>query len=443
MREKYKLTEGDINASVEREKWHYEITDLQTREYLEKDARYFLHQAMSTPCIDVIGSNGDSSLINLRGKAYLDFHGNSLHQVGFSNQFVIDRIKKQLDECTFSTRRYTNKTAVDFAEKLISILPSGLSRVLFAPGGTSVNGIALKLARAVTGRHKVISYWDSFHGASLDMISAGGEAVFREGMGPLMPGAIRIPPPMTSGGFFTDEMQTVDYLEYVIEKEGEISAFIAEPIRNTDVQIPSKNYWKRIREICTKHGIVLILDEIPTALGRTGKMFAFENFDIEPDILCLGKGLGAGIIPFAAMICREEYNIAPSVSLGHYTHEKSPLGCAAAHGVLDFIEQTELLKKVELDENWMNKKLFELKARHSIIAEIRGIGLLWAVELRKNGEPAIAETEELMYACLRKGLSFKVSHGNTILLSPTLTIQREDLQEAISILDQSLTNISD
>ncbi len=170
--------------------------------------------------------------------------------------------------------------------------------MLFAPGGSEVVGIALKLARFITGNSKVVSLWDAFHGASLDAISVGGEACFRAGMGPLMAGVERIPPPTRYRGVWYrgegDDLHYADYLEYVIEKEGGVGAFIAEPIRNTDVQVPSKAYWQRVREICDRHKVLLIVDEIPNALGRTGHWFSFEEFGIEPDIICLGKGLGAG-----------------------------------------------------------------------------------------------------------------------------------------------------
>ena len=243
--------------------------------------------------------------------------------------------------------------------------------------------------------------------------------------------------------FFEDEMKYADYLEYVIEKEGEIGAFMAETVRNTDVQIPSKKYWKRIREICTKHNVLLILDEIPIALGRTGKMFAFENFDIEPDILCLGKGLGGGIIPFAAMVCREQYNMAQHISLGHFTHEKSPVGCAAAQAVIDFIENEEILQKVKEDESWFKTELMLLKDKYPIIGFIRGMGLLWGIELRDpiTERPAPLEAEKIMYSCLQNGLSFKVSQGNVLQLSPALTIERNELEKAIKILEKAFSLI--
>ena len=437
-------TEGDINLSKERTLWQQEQKlNQKTKKLLSEDEALFLHQSMSTPCLDVLSSCKDAKITNLEGKDYLDFHGNNVHQVGFSNPYVIEQIKKQLDELSFSTRRYTNEVAIDFAKRITSLLPKGLDRVLFAPGGTSAVSMALKLARVVTGRHKVISYWDSFHGASLDAISAGGEAVFRQHMGPMMPGVIRIPPPMNTGGFFEDEMKSADYLEYVIEKEGEIGAFIAETVRNTDVQIPSAKYWKRIREICTKHNVLLILDEIPIALGRTGKMFAFENFNIEPDILCLGKGLGGGVIPFAAMVCREEYNVAQDISLGHFTHEKSPVGCAAARAVIDYINENKVLQKVKEDAIFMKQALNDLKCKYPIISEVRGLGLLWGVELRcpETNQPKVIEAEKIMYTCLTQGLSFKVSQGHVLQLSPALTIKREELKNAISILDRAFESI--
>ena len=434
-------TEGDVNLSEERVLWQKEQDySLKTKELLEADANLFLHQAMSTPCLDVLESCNGAIIKNKEGKEYLDFHGNNVHQLGFSNEYITQKIKEQLDQLSFSTRRYTNESAINFAKKLTALLPSDLNRVLYAPGGTSVISIALKLARVVTGKHKVISYWDSFHGASLDAIGVGGEAVFRQQMGPLMPGSIRIPPPMNNGGFFEDEMKSAEYLEYVIEKEGEIGAFIAETVRNTDVQIPSIAYWKRVREICTKHNVLLILDEIPIALGRTAKMFAFENFGIEPDILCLGKGLGGGIIPFAAMVCREEYNVAQEISLGHFTHEKSPVGSAAALATINYIEEHNILEKVTKDGQFFKSALVGLQKKYPLIKHIRGIGLLWGLELeQENGQAAQEEAEAIMYHCLSGGLSFKVSQGHVLQLSPALTINREQLQQAITILDNAFS----
>jgi len=443
------VTEGDVNASSFREQWNKSISDNKTKEMLRQDNDSFLHQSLSTPCLDVIESAEGIYIINNTGKKYMDFHGNNVHQVGYGNEYVKEAVKKQIDTLPFCPRRYTNEKAIRLAEKLGELSPGNLNRVLLMPGGTTAVSTALKLARLVTGKHKIVTCWDSFHGASMDAISVGGEAQFRSYMGPLMPGVERIPPPSSYRGFFADmgkdDLFSAEYLEYVIEKEGDIGAFIAETIRNTDVQIPTKAYWKKVREICTKHGVILILDEIPIAFGRTGKMFTYENYDIEPDIVCLGKGLGAGMIPIAAIIARDDFNVAEDVALGHYTHEKGTLGSAAALAMLQFIEDKKLLAKVKEDEQFMQEQLSALKDKYSLIGDVRGVGLLWGIELvkdRKSKEKAIKESEAVMYECLNRGLSFKVSAGNVLQLSPPIIITREQLKEALTIVEAAIASVS-
>lgn len=437
------VTEGDINLSIARIDWLDTAVDEKTKALLDKDARYFFHQALSTPCLDVLTDCNDASITAVSGKKYYDFHGNNVHQIGYSNPKLIENITAQLHHLSFSPRRFTNEPAIHFAEKLASLCPGSLNRILLTPNGSSAVGIALKLARAITKKFKVVSFWDSFHGASLDAISVGGESVFRTYMGPLLPGIERIPPPVTYRGIFeNNENKCLEYLEYVFEKEGDIGAFIVETIRNTDVQIPSKHFWKAARKLCDRYGVMLVLDEIPIALGRTGKMFAFEHYDIEPDILCLGKGLGGGIFPQAAIITRDEYNVLGAVSLGHYTHEKSPIGAIAGLTTIQFIEGNNLLSKVQEDAIYMQSELNRFQEKFSLIGDVRGIGLLWGIELVKNRttkEKAIAEAEKVMYACLKRGLSFKVSAGNVLQLSPALTISRAELKEALQILEESLT----
>ncbi len=437
------LTEGDVNFAPSRKNW-YKILDGATLNLLDQDSDAFLHQSLSTPCLDVLQSCIGIYITDVRGKQLMDFHGNNVHQVGYRNAYVIDKVKAQLDILPFSPRRYTNEIAIDCAEKISSLFSPGLKRVLFAPGGTSSIGIALKLARVVTGKYKVVSLEDSFHGASIDAIAAGGEEQFKRHLGPSVTGTPNIPQPTTYRNKGQNDLEYADALEDILKNNDGIGAFIAETIRNTDVQIPSKAYWKRIREICTQYSVLLILDEIPIAFGRTGKMFAFEHYDIEPDIVCLGKGLGAGVIPFAAMVCREEYNIAGDVALGHYTHEKSPLGSAAALAMIEYIEQENLLQKVQADEIFMREKLEQLKEKHLIIGDVRGIGLLWGIELvtdRVKKTKAITEAEKIMYECLANGLSFKVSQGNVLQLCPPLIITREQLLAAITIIDNAITKI--
>jgi len=188
-------TEGDVNISPKRTKWQEKHIDAEARVLLKEDARYFLKQSLSTPCLNALRGCEGIYIEDLQGRRFMDFHGNNVHQVGFANPVVIAAIKKQLDELSFCTRRYTNQVAVDLAKKLTQLAPGDLNKILFCPGGTGAIGIAMKLARLATGRHKTISMWDSFHGASLDAVSIGGEAVFRQNIGPLLPGTEHAPPP--------------------------------------------------------------------------------------------------------------------------------------------------------------------------------------------------------------------------------------------------------
>ncbi|HCG6169284.1 TPA: aspartate aminotransferase family protein [Vibrio parahaemolyticus] len=441
-------SEGDVNTTPARQAWNASMDDERTQALLKRDSEVFLHQAMSTPCLDTLEAAEGIYIQDATGKKYMDFHGNNVHQLGYGHPHVIKRVQEQIAKLPFSPRRFTNETAIECAEKLTQICGGELNRVLFAPGGTSAVGMALKLARHITGNYKVVSLWDSFHGASLDAISVGGEACFRQGMGPLMAGVERIPPAVSYRGAFPvadgSDVHYADYLEYVIEKEGGVGAFIAEAVRNTDVQVPSNAYWKRIREICDKHNVMLIIDDIPNGMGRSGEWFTYQAYDIEPDMLCIGKGLGGGLVPIAAMVTKDKYNTAEQISMGHYTHEKSPIGCAAALATMEAIEQDGLLDKAKVDSQFMREKLLEMKAKYPVIGDVRGIGMLWGIELVTDHESkarAYDEAEAVLYQCLNNGVSFKVSQGNVIQLSPPLIITREQLTEALAIFEEAIAKV--
>lgn len=441
-------SEGDVNTTPARQVWNESMDDERTQTLLKRDSDVFLHQAMSTPCLDTLEAAEGIYIQDANGKKYMDFHGNNVHQLGYGHPHVIERVQEQIAKLPFSPRRFTNETAIECAEKLTQICGGELNRVLFAPGGTSTIGMALKLARHITGNYKVVSLWDSFHGASLDAISVGGEACFRHGMGPLMAGVERIPPAVSYRGALPSpdghDVHYADYLEYVIEKEGGVGAFIAEAVRNTDVQVPSKAYWKRIREICDKHNVMLIIDDIPNGMGRSGEWFTYQAYGIEPDILCIGKGLGGGLVPIAAMVTKDKYNTAEQISMGHYTHEKSPIGCAAALATMEVIEQENLLDKAKADGQFMREKLLEMKAKYPVIGDVRGIGMLWGVELvtdHDTKQRAFDEAEAVLYQCLNDGVSFKVSQGNVIQLSPPLVITREQLTLAMAIFDEAIAKV--
>ena len=418
-------TEGDFNSTPLRHMWQDQNIDANVRETLSRDENFFLHQSLSTPCLTEIVNCEGSYLIDASGRKFLDFHGNSLHQVGYSHPKIIDAIKLQLDQLSFCPRRFTNKPAIELAEKLGSLAPGELNKVLFAPGGTSAVGMAMKLARYATGRHKTISMWGTFHGASLDAISIGGESLFRDDLGPLLPGCFHVPWPK--------RIEDADEIEKIMEQEGDIGAIISEPMRCTTVDRPDDDYWLRLRELCDKHGVLLILDEIPLAFGRTGKMFCCEHSGVIPDILIVGKGLGGGIFPLASIIAKDSLNIAQMKALGHYTHEKSPVGAAAALAMFDVIESEKLIDRSASLGRKTKMELEALFSDLSIVKEIRGLGLALAIEITRSDI-----SEFILYECLSNGLSFKVSNGNVLTLTPPLTITNQEMNKAICIIKAAL-----
>ena len=418
-------TEGDFNSTPLRHMWQDQNIDANVRETLSRDENFFLHQSLSTPCLTEIVNCEGSYLIDASGRKFLDFHGNSLHQVGYSHPKIIDAIKLQLDQLSFCPRRFTNKPAIELAEKLGSLAPGELNKVLFAPGGTSAVGMAMKLARYATGRHKTISMWGTFHGASLDAISIGGESLFRDDLGPLLPGCFHVPWPKRT--------EDADEIEKIIEQEGDIGAIISEPMRCTTVDRPDDSYWLRLRELCDKHGVLLILDEIPLAFGRTGKMFCCEHSGVIPDILIVGKGLGGGIFPLASIIAKDSLDIAQMKALGHYTHEKSPVGAAAALAMFDVIESEKLIDRSASLGRKTKMELEALFSDLSIVKEIRGLGLALAIEITRSDI-----SEFILYECLSNGLSFKVSNGNVLTLTPPLTITDQEMNKAICIIKAAL-----
>jgi 4-aminobutyrate aminotransferase len=409
-------SEGDVNLSPRRSAW--------AKTHLDENTIY---------------------LEDVQGRKIMDFHGNSVHQVGHGHPRVIAAIKAQLDTMPFCPRRYTNQVAIDLARRLVELAPGELNKVLFAPGGTSAIGMALKLARYATGRHKTVSMWDSFHGASLDAISIGGEALFRKDVGPLLPGTEHIPPPTRGKCLFNceDEQHSgcLEYLEYLFDMQGDVAALIAEPMRWTTVEPPPPGYWEKVREICDRHGVLLIFDEIPSALGRTGKMFVCEHYDVVPDMLVIGKGFGGGVFPMAALITTEALDIVGDRALGHYTHEKSSVGCAAALATLDCLQQDGLIENsIELGKHAL-ARLQAMQDKLPIIHEVRGLGLHLGIELRRNGEAASDEADMVLYHSLAHGLSYKVGGGCVLTLCPPMTITKQELDQALDIVEAGIKSL--
>ena len=376
----------------------------------------------------------------------MDFHGNSVHHIGYGHPRLKAAIKAQLDELCFAPRRFTCEPAVELAETLGQLAPGDLGKVLFTTGGSDAIEVALRLARAATGRFKTLSFWDAFHGAGFGASSVGGEATFRSGIaGPLLPGAEHVAPwAARHCAYGHDNLEDsaracASMISYVLGREGDIAAVVAEPMRATPLP-PAPGFWKAVREACNRHGTLLILDEIPTGLGKTGRFFASEHDGVVPDILVLGKALGGGILPIAAVIARRSLDVAGDYAIGHYTHEKNPVTTRAALTTIAIIREEGLVERAAELGDYAMARLRSFAERCPAIGDVRGRGLLFGVEIvrdRSSFEPDQALAERAYYRCLEAGLSFKISQGNVLTLSPPMVISRDELDAALGIVERA------
>ncbi|SEO12890.1 4-aminobutyrate aminotransferase apoenzyme [Pseudorhodobacter antarcticus] len=440
-------TEGESNQSAARKAWAAKHPDAATRDLLARDSDAFLHQSLSSPCVSTIAKAEGIWIEDTAGRRYMDFHGNSVHHIGYGHPRLIAAIKAQLDTLPFAPRRFTNEPAVELAEKLGAISPGDLNKVLFTTGGSDANEVALKIARAATGRFKTISFWDAFHGAGFGAASVGGEATFRSHIaGPLMTGAEHVAPfncyrcPYNHAGPQSCGLACAGMVDYVLGREGDVAAVIAEPMRAVPV-VPPPEFWQAVRAACNRHGALLIMDEIPTGLGKTGRMFAFEHDDVIPDIVTLGKALGGGILPIAAVIARQGLDVCGDFAIGHYTHEKNPVTARAALTTLQIIEDEGLVERSAALGSYALNRLQEFSSRSPFIGDVRGRGLMFGVEIvedRATKREAPDRAERIYYRCLEAGLSFKISAGCVLTLSPPLTIAQVDLDRALSIVETAI-----
>jgi 4-aminobutyrate aminotransferase len=462
-------SEGDVNLSSRRRRWQAEHLDEATRDLLARDSTAFLHQSVSTPCLNAIRKAEGIWIEDFAGRRYMDFHGNNVHHVGYAHPHVIGAIRRQLDELSFAPRRYASEAAVELAEALgarFRRLTGVDGKVLFTTGGSDAVEVAIKLARAATGRFKTLSFWDAFHGAGLGASSVGGESLFRSGrVGPLLPGTEHVAPfgcyrcayghPVDADGqpdLDRCRLACAAMVSYVLEREGDVAAVIAEPARAVPF-VPPPGYWRAVREACHAHGTLLVFDEIPTGLGKTGRFFAAEHDQASPDIVVLGKALGGGVLPIAACIARAEplpgtdarlpptLDVAGEYAYGHYTHEKNPVTARAALATLEVIERERLVENAERVGGHALARMQEMKRRHPLVGDVRGRGLLLGMELvadRDARTPANDAAEGILYRALSRGLSFKTTMGNVLTLTPPLVTTREQMDRALDILDQCL-----
>lgn len=445
----YQKEQGDINIS----KWRAEFTDgnhsEQTRQMIADDAKYFLHQSLSTPVLNALSRAEGIYIYDLDGKGYIDMHGNGVHNAGFNNDEVIEAVIEKLRaKNTFTPRRYTNESAIKLAKKLVEITPEGLDRVLFAPGGSEAIEMAIMLAKQVTGKWKTISFWDAYHGNGFQAASVGGERLFKIGNGPMVPGAFHVEYPnyyKNPWGFESQEQiddEIIRQMSLLFEKEGDIACVVAEPISSTPI-VASSSFWMSVKRLCEQHGALLIFDEIIEGFGRTGKMFACEH-SVTPDILVLGKSLGGGLFPMAAIVANERFNTLQGVSIGHFTHEKNGLSAAAGLAMIQYLEKHDLAAHAGRVGAIAIEWLQAMQLRQPLVGHIHGIGLHIGIELVKDQatkEKALEEAERVMYKCMERGVAFKIIEGNVITLRPSLCISEAEMLWALEQVEASIAEV--
>lgn len=452
--QKPQLSESEVNDSDRRTAWQTKVLDRKTREILDRDAKVFLHQSVSTPCLNAIAKAEGIWIEDIRGRRYMDFHGNNAHHIGYGHPRLKAAIIRQMDELPFAPRRYACEPAIELGEKLAKIAPGSLSKMLLTTGGSDAVEVSIKIARTATGRHKTLSFWDAFHGAGVGASALSGESLFRSGpAAPLIAGTEHIAPfacYRCPYGYACDDQgrprldqcntQCARMVDYVLSRETDVAAVIAEPARALPY-LPPPGFWKIVREACDRHGTLLIFDEIPTGLGKTGRMFACEHEDVVPDILVIGKALGGGILPIAAVLTRPELDVGANWAFGHYTHEKSPIGARAALTTIQIIEDEGLVENAARVGDIAIARLRDMQRRNPAIGDVRGRGVLIGVELVKSKidktpDPDLAES--VLYTALDMGLSLKTTMGNILSLTPPLTITAPEMNKALDILEAAI-----
>ncbi|MFZ5447111.1 MAG: acetylornithine transaminase [Thermodesulfobacteriota bacterium] len=356
------------------------------------------------------------------GKEYLDFvAGLAVCNLGHAHPEVAKAAAAQLTQLVHVSNIYYTTPMVELAETLVSL--SFADRVFFANSGAEVNEGAIKLARRYSrerfgeGRHRIISMENSFHGRTFGALSATGQSKFWQGFDPLLPGFVFVP--------FNDLNAVAQAVDDTV------CAVMLEPIQGEGgVNLPSPDYLTGLRQLCDEKGLLLILDEIQTGLGRTGKLFAYENFGITPDVMTLAKALAGGL-PMGALLATEEVAAAFVPGTHASTFGAGPVIAAAAKTALDLLSRPEFLAGVREKGEFLQVKLADFKSQFPIIKEVRGLGLMWGLELAQEGADVVT-------ACRERGLLVNCTQGNVIRLLPPLTVGKDELNQGLGILAEAL-----
>ena len=421
-----------------RQRWIDEELGALSAALVRRDAAAFFHQEGSTPCLSALRGVEGPWLEDLDGRRYFDLHGNTAHHLGYAHPRLLAALRAQLDNLPFSPRPYTNDTAVRLAERLVALWPGQRAKVLLATGGSDAIEIALRLALVATKRRGIISLEGSYHGHGFGAFGLSSAGVDSR-LALLGPDRYHVKPYWDgkSGGA---ERMVEDIEQAFASSSGGIAAVIAEPIRS-NCHVPPTWLWPAVRELCSKHGAKLIFDEIPSGLGKTGKFFAFSHFGVVPDAVVLGKALGGGVLPIAAVLADAAMDVAPELNLGHYTHEKNPLTARAALTTIEVIEEDGLVERAARLGDRAADAITALSERCPRIRGFRGKGLLAAIELADDsGRSPSTRAKAAVWACLRQGISTVTKPGGAIGFSPPLVVTESDIDLVVERIGRAMSS---
>jgi taurine---2-oxoglutarate transaminase len=434
-------------------------TGLDAKRIQELDAKHVLHswsvQGQISP-LPVAGAEG-RYFWDYDGNRYLDFASQLVNvNLGHQHPKVVAAIVEQAQKLTTIGPPMAHEARSELARLLAEVTPGDLTMSFFTNGGAEANENAIKLARWYTGRHKIISRYRSYHGATAGAITATGDPR-RWPAEPGIPGFVRMLDPYTyrcpAGHPDPCPVCTgAPHLEEILQYEGpqNVAAVMMETIVGTNgVLVPPDGYLQSIREVCDRHGILLILDEVMAGFGRSGTWFACEHWDVVPDILTVAKGINSGYVPLGAMVVNEKLAdwVQDRFFAGGLTYSGHVLACAAAVASIEAFREEGVVENAAAMGEALGSELTALAERHPSIGEVRGKGLFWGIELVRDRETRaplvpfnasgedLAPITQIAKAAMERGL-YLMTHWNVILVVPPLTITREELDEGLGILDE-------
>jgi acetylornithine/N-succinyldiaminopimelate aminotransferase len=398
---------------------------MEQKRLIEEAEKYLMNTYRRYPVVLRKGSG--VRVYGIDGKEYLDFVGGiAVNILGHCPRKVVIAVQKQVQRLIHCSNLYYIEPQIKLAKLLVE--NSFADRVFFCNSGAEANEGAIKLARKFAkeylspDRFEIITCHGSFHGRTYGALTATAQEKFHNGFSPLLPGFKYVP--------FND----IDALKKAIDKN--TCAIMLEPIQGEGgVRVPDKDYLKKVREICDEAGILLILDEVQTGMGRTGKLFAHEHFGITPDIMTLAKGLGAGM-PIGALLATEKVSKAFTPGSHASTFGGNPVACAAAIATIETLLEDEFIfDNVQRMGRYFMDRLNSLKQDFpDIIISVRGMGLLIGMEL-------LRDCSDIVNACLGKGLLINCTAGNVLRFTPPLTIQKKDIDSCIDILEEVFSEL--